>query len=383
MASITDLLITGAQQTASQTPDYSKSFAQGAELAQNLERLKQNREELELRKEEAAQQKLTKIGSLYDTAAKMPEGKGRNAFLKSYIPNAIKALGFGDKIDPTVQEMLSATPQAVSYIQAKLTDQSLALPDVYEALANPEKMATLMSKTELEKFGGAEAIKSALADYPETLQKAYTTGITEAGKSERASTMAGVQETKSKREDVDNLRKELTSNPVVKDTNEIGSSYARIKEVFTGPPSPAGDVSGVYAYMKMLDPRSTVREGEQAQAREATGVPSQILNLYNRLVTGQSLTAEQRKDFYTRASAIYKAQQSKQKNVVKQFSTVAKKRGYNPDDITAGIVEAPAAPTKKITFKDLTPAEQSQAIKGYMQKYKVDEAKAKQILGGM
>ncbi len=46
-----------------------------------------------------------------------------------------------------------------------------------------------------------------------------------------------------------------------------------------------GDIGMIFAYMKLLDPNSTVREGEAAQAQQAPGVPTQILNMYNRALT--------------------------------------------------------------------------------------------------
>lgn len=49
--------------------------------------------------------------------------------------------------------------------------------------------------------------------------------------------------------------------------------------------TPQGDIGIVFAYMKLLDPGSTVREGEQATARNAPGVSDQIRGLYNRFLT--------------------------------------------------------------------------------------------------
>ena len=43
----------------------------------------------------------------------------------------------------------------------------------------------------------------------------------------------------------------------------------------------AGDAAIVFGYMKMLDPTSVVREGEQATTRNAVGVPEAIRGMYN------------------------------------------------------------------------------------------------------
>lgn len=70
-------------------------------------------------------------------------------------------------------------------------------------------------------------------------------------------------------------------------------------------PSAAGDLSIIFAYMKLLDPPSVVREGEQATAANAAGVPDRIRNIYNRALTGQRLAPMQRQDFINQAKKQY------------------------------------------------------------------------------
>jgi hypothetical protein len=98
-------------------------------------------------------------------------------------------------------------------------------------------------------------------------------------------------------------------------------------------PSAAGDVSAIFAYMKMLDPGSTVREGEQATAREARGVPASILSTYNNLLTGQSLTPGQRKDFGDRAEKLYSVAQNSQKKTADQYSKIAERNNLPVQDV--------------------------------------------------
>ena len=49
-------------------------------------------------------------------------------------------------------------------------------------------------------------------------------------------------------------------------------------------PSAAGDLAMIFTYMKILDPTSVVREGEQATAQNAAGTPERIKNIYNRVI---------------------------------------------------------------------------------------------------
>ena len=66
-------------------------------------------------------------------------------------------------------------------------------------------------------------------------------------------------------------------------------------------PSPAGDVSMIFAFMKMIDPGSVVRESEFATAANTGSIPVRVWSLYNRIVTGERLTTGQRADFAKQA----------------------------------------------------------------------------------
>lgn len=95
-------------------------------------------------------------------------------------------------------------------------------------------------------------------------------------------------------------------------------------------PSPAGDISLVFSFMKMVDPGSTVRESEQADARNAAGVPDQLRNMYNRVLTGQRLTPDQRADFVRRAGDIYKSAKGRQDRITAVYTDRAKRIGVDP-----------------------------------------------------
>jgi hypothetical protein len=57
--------------------------------------------------------------------------------------------------------------------------------------------------------------------------------------------------------------------------------------------------------MKILDPGSTVREGEFANAQNSGGVDDRVIALYNSLFAGTRLSQVQRDDFINRASRLY------------------------------------------------------------------------------
>lgn len=60
---------------------------------------------------------------------------------------------------------------------------------------------------------------------------------------------------------------------------------------------PADNIALVFSYMKLLDPQSTVREGEYATAENARGVVKTVRNAYNKVIRGERLTPEQRANF--------------------------------------------------------------------------------------
>lgn len=121
------------------------------------------------------------------------------------------------------------------------------------------------------------------------------------------------------------LRREFSAIPLVRDFSQQASAFGRIQESARDP-SAAGDMSLLFGYMKLLDPASTVREGEQAQAQQATGIPGRVLNAYNQAVSGIRLNDEQRADFLDRANRLYKSAESGFMSIYNQYSDLAKRR---------------------------------------------------------
>ncbi len=124
------------------------------------------------------------------------------------------------------------------------------------------------------------------------------------------------------------LRKEF--NDQSKNFKSIAQSYGK---VLATDPTAAGDVSLIFAYMKMLDPGSVVREGEQATAANAAGVPARISNIYNRVLTGEKLVPEQRVDFRKQAQNIYDLELQNQSFNISRYKNIAESKGFNPEEI--------------------------------------------------
>lgn len=133
----------------------------------------------------------------------------------------------------------------------------------------------------------------------------------------------------------------------------VKSAYGR---VLSSDDSAVGDLSLIFGYMKMLDPGSVVREGEFATAQNAAGVPERIMNIYNKLITGERLNASQRNSFKGQAKNLYSSALESEKTVRTGLERIATGYGLNTNNIFYTAAEtAPVAQTSP-TAAPLPPA---------------------------
>lgn len=99
-------------------------------------------------------------------------------------------------------------------------------------------------------------------------------------------------------------RKEFTGLQRVKDFDSIASAYGRIVASVQDP-SPAGDLSLIFNYMKMLDPGSVVCESEFAAAAAAGSYGDRLQGFILNIRDGTKLAPAQRADFVNRANLLY------------------------------------------------------------------------------
>lgn len=130
---------------------------------------------------------------------------------------------------------------------------------------------------------------------------------------------------------IDAMRKEYTLHPVVKTFADQAQQFEKLKSA-AGQKSAAGDVGLIYSFMKMMDPGSTVREGEFATAQQAGSVPDNIVNLYNKLVTGERVSVN-RDQFVKTATDMFQKAADQYDGVKKFYKKLAQKRGYDDDEI--------------------------------------------------
>lgn len=126
------------------------------------------------------------------------------------------------------------------------------------------------------------------------------------------------------------LRTEFSAQ--VKPYTELAQAFRKVEAAALNP-SAAGDISLVYGYMKILDPGSTVMQGEQATAQNAGSVPDSVRAMYNKALTGESLAPTIRQDFYAQARNIIESQRELSNDLIQRYTGVAREYKLNPNQI--------------------------------------------------
>jgi hypothetical protein len=143
---------------------------------------------------------------------------------------------------------------------------------------------------------------------------------------------AGMEDFETLRKAEGDLRKEFNALPVVKDFNKVRTAYEKVKQAGANP-SPAGDLSLIFNYMKILDPGSVVREGEFANAQNAGGIDTKIRNLYNQIIDGTRLSPDQRQDFLNQSKNAASAEFKGASEALDQYKGLAANSGLRVDQI--------------------------------------------------
>lgn len=110
-------------------------------------------------------------------------------------------------------------------------------------------------------------------------------------------------ETKEQATEITGLRKEFNALPQVKEYNTVKQMYNTIESA-ANQKTAAGDLSLIFSYMKILDPNSTVREWEFANAQNAGWIEDKVRNSYNKVMKGTRLSDNQRSDFLGTAKTL-------------------------------------------------------------------------------
>ena len=104
-----------------------------------------------------------------------------------------------------------------------------------------------------------------------------------------------------------------------------------------------GDIALVFAFMKTLDPGSRITEGEFATAENAGGIDERVRGQYNRILSGERLTPDQRQRFTRTAAQQFLTTVESQRLRDEAFRDMAVAGNFDP-----GLVVRPIVPPETV-----------------------------------
>ena len=130
------------------------------------------------------------------------------------------------------------------------------------------------------------------------------------------------------------LRKEFLSQ--ASEYQTVRDSYKRVLKS-TEDPTPAGDLSLIFNYMKMLDPGSVVRESEFQTAASAGSYGDRIQAAVQRGLSGERLTEDMRADFLNKSEALFDGMGEQHTKREETYRGIAVNNGLNPNMVVTDI----------------------------------------------
>ena len=127
------------------------------------------------------------------------------------------------------------------------------------------------------------------------------------------------------------LRKEFTAN--TKNFAKINDAWSKIRTSFARG-TPASDMAGIFAYMKMLDPDSTVRESEYATVENTGSIPQRVWQAFNKAKQGTLMLPEVRADFLQSAGGLFNDEVDAYDLRKQEIMTLAERYKLNPENVT-------------------------------------------------
>jgi len=152
---------------------------------------------------------------------------------------------------------------------------------------------------------------------------------------ERKNDLTKIKENKGKsfKNSMD-LRKEFLSQSA--DFQKVRDAYTRVVGSAQDP-SPAGDLSLIFNYMKMLDPGSVVRESEFATAAASGSYGQRVEASVQKVLSGERLAPAMRADFVKKSGVLMKGMQSQHKKREKSYGDIADKNNLSRDEVVVDI----------------------------------------------
>ena len=115
-----------------------------------------------------------------------------------------------------------------------------------------------------------------------------------------------------------------------KGPKDTATAYQTMYNAATNP-TQKGDTTMLYTFFKVLDPQSTVREGEIEMIKQSRSIPEKFKGMAVKLASGQTLLEGERADLLNQAYQYVANQQRGVNETIDMYKDYAKAFGLNPE----------------------------------------------------
>lgn len=271
------------------------------------------------------------------------------ATAKNYALMGLSQIMSPDKFAETFSKLAETSRAEVIAPITQRKESAEATIKEIELKFKPDKLATdlQLTKTQIQQANAAIAASKAAA--------AKSGAEASRAQAEVRQMSAGIIPLEKRPEMEGKFRKEYSDQ--TKGYQEVKSAFGRIQ---ASEDNAVGDLSLIFGYMKMLDPGSVVREGEFATAQNAAGVPERIQNIYNKVASGERLSASQRQAFKGQAGKLYETAKKQENTVRTGIDRIANGYGLNTANIFYEATET--SPGEVAAPKSAQPAARKQNV---------------------
>jgi hypothetical protein len=233
---------------------------------------------------------------------------------------------------PEDMRALLSTPQGFNaWVESQFKDKAPAKPDVFGSAQT--------GYSALMPDGSVRSLMPAAPDNPEAEPLVAVIGPDNKPVLVRRSQAEGLAPAGSRDDrgfdQEDKLRTQF--NTLAKPYREVAQGLDKV-EASLGLGTGAGDTAAIFAYAKILDPNSVVRESEFAQMQNVGGLVGRLSSLYNQAKDGQVLTPEQRQQIRAGAVAQIQPYRNQYDAMEAQYRTIAGEAGLEADRVINSVI---------------------------------------------
>lgn len=159
MASISDMISQNALQNATQAPDLTGDIQKGAQLAQTVQNIQTQRQQMDQARQTLELAKLQHWVSAVAVGSQIPEGPMRNQYMTRTIPTIAQTLGLTDKISPQSMEMIQKDPTVVSSLKNDVESGQAGFQEAASTLTDSEALGKYIASGKVEAYKAQSQMK--------------------------------------------------------------------------------------------------------------------------------------------------------------------------------------------------------------------------------